>query len=324
MAGIFLSGADGLLLPELSREIFEGAVAQSACMRLARRLPDMTTAQLQMPVLAGLPTVAWVAGARSGDDPSPGLLATTAMAWKGKYIVAEEIGGIIPIPKALLLDVTYDIWGQTRPRLSEAMGALVDNTMLFGTTAPASFPTAVVPAAVAAGNYATLSGDADPGDLYDDMFSPGGVWEKTETDGYAVTGTAASPTMKAKLRGLRTSTGEPIFLPNMQEKGNFVLDGFDCFFPANGAWDDTAALMVAGQWDQLVYAIRMDMELSMLTEATLQDPSTGAILYNLAQQNMVAMKLIMRMGWQMPNPINRMNPDEGTRYPFGALVPVAA
>jgi hypothetical protein len=36
---------------------------------------------------------------------------------------------------------------------------------------------------------------------------------------------------------------------------------------------------------------------------------------------MVAMRAVMRLAWQTPNPPNRLQTDENDRYPFGILVP---
>jgi hypothetical protein len=44
-------------------------------------------------------------------------------------------------------------------------------------------------------------------------------------------------------------------------------------------------------------------------------------VYNLAQQDMVALRAVMRIGWQVPNPINRVEETEANRYPFALLIP---
>ena len=51
----------------------------------------------------------------------------------------------------------------------------------------------------------------------------------------------------------------------------------------------------------------------------IQDPSTGEILYNLMQNDMVALRAVMRLGWEIPNPINAMVPDKTKRCPFAIL-----
>jgi len=55
-----------------------------------------------------------------------------------------------------------------------------------------------------------------------------------------------------------------------------------------------------------------------LTEAVLQD-AAGNIVYNLAQQDMVALRAVMRLGFALPNPINRMQPTAASRFPFATL-----
>ena len=71
----------------------------------------------------------------------------------------------------------------------------------------------------------------------------------------------------------------------------------------------------------MIYAIRKDITWKILDQAIIQDPDTGEILYNLAQQDMVALRAVMRLAWQVPNPISRLKPDESERYPFAILGP---
>jgi hypothetical protein len=64
--------------------------------------------------------------------------------------------------------------------------------------------------------------------------------------------------------------------------------------------------------------MRKDITWKLLTEAVIQD-SSGNILVNLAQQDAVALRAVMRVAWQVPNPINHLQPDENERYPFAVL-----
>ena len=66
--------------------------------------------------------------------------------------------------------------------------------------------------------------------------------------------------------------------------------------------------------------MRQDISYEILTQSVIQDGS-GTIVFNLAQQDMVALKATMRLGWQTPNPINRINTNSSTRYPFAYLTP---
>lgn len=304
------SDAAALIPEEVSREIIQNVPEQSAVMRMARRLPNMTRAQLRMPVLSGLITANFVTG-------DTGLKQTSEVAWQNKYINAAELAVIVPIPETVLDDVDYDVWGEVRPRIVEAFGKAFDAAVLYGTNKPGDWPDGLVTGATAASQAVTLGAGAD---IFEDIMGEGGVIAKVEEDGFMVTGHIAALALRAKLRGLRDNQGLPIFVRTVQAATPYELDGVPVDFPKNGAVDAAQSLLVSGDWSQLVYSIRQDVTYKVLTEAVIQDAG-GTIQYNLAQQDMVALRVVMRLGWQLPNPINNVNTVEATRYPFGVLLP---
>jgi len=307
------TGAEALIPEDASKEIVQGVPVYSTIMQLATKAPNMPRNQRRIPVLSTLPTAYFV----NGDT---GLKQTSSQAWANKFFDAEELAVIIPIPEAVLDDVDYDIWGEVKPRIMEALGIAFDQAVLFGTNAPASWPTNVLTSATAAGNVVALGTGAD---LYDDLLGEDGVISLIEQDGYMATGHIAATIMRGRYRGLRDMLGNPIFKPLVKEgvqgATRYELDGSEVLFPKNGAILTGQALQFSGDFRQLVYAMRQDITYKILTEAVIQD-GTGAIVYNLAQQDMVALRAVMRLAWQVPNPINRINPT-ATRYPIGVLTP---
>lgn len=302
------TGADTLIPEERAREIIQGVVTQSAVLSQGRRLPNMSSRTYRMPVLDMLPLAYFV----NGDT---GQKKTTKMAWDKKIITAEEIAVIVPIPEAVLDDSEYDIWAEVRPRVEEAFGKVIDGAILFDVNKPDSWRDGIVTTATKASSVVTL-GDSD--NLYDKVMGEDGVIAKVEESGFFVTGHMADITMRAKLRGLKDSTGNPIFKADMQNGTRYSLDGSNMTFPNNGAFDKSKALMISGDFSQLTYSIRQDITFKLFTEGIVQN-TDGSIAYNLMQQDMVALRAVMRLGWEIPNPINSLKTDKAKRCPFAIL-----
>ena len=311
MASIDRNALSGLIPEPVTREIMQGAIAESAVLRMGRRLANMSSKTQTINVLDALPSAYFVNGEATDSGAGEAFKQTTKMAWDKKKLYAEEIAVIVPIPEAALDDADYDIWGEVKPRLTEAFGKVIDAAILFGTNKPSTWRTGVVPAAIAAGNGVPVGTS-----VFDDIMGENGLISKVEMDGFNPNGVMAAIQMRGKLRGLKGTTEQPIFKTDMQGATRYALDGMDMYFPMNGAFDPTAAQMIVGDWSQLVYAIRQDMTFKIFTEGVIQDPSTKAITYNLMQNDMVALRAVMRLGWEIANPVNAYNADKANPFPF--------
>lgn len=298
-----------LIKDEVSSEIIQGTIEQSAVLQRGRKLPNMSTSKTKMRVLDLLPIAYFV----DGEGGSAKKKLTTA-AWADKYIYAEEIAVIIPVPEAVRDDLDYDLWGEVKPLLVQAFGQKIDGAILFGEEKPKTWRDDVVKTATSAGAVVQLGTD-----LYDSILGENGVVAKVEESGYFVNGHMGDITMRAKLRGLKDTTGQPIFKSDMQTGTTYTLDGSPMTFPRNGAFDKSKALMISGDFSQLVFSIRQDLTFKIFDQGVIQDPNTGDILFNLMQNDMVAMRAVMRLGWEIPNPINAMVKDKTKRCPFAIM-----
>lgn len=306
----------GLIPEDVSKEIMQGAIAESAVLKMARRLPNMSSKTQAINVLDTLPTAYFVNGDVTGTTAAEGdFKKTTNIAWEKKKIYAEEVAVIVPISEAVLDDSSYDIWSEVKPRLYEAFGKVIDSAVLFGTNKPTSWREGLIPSATTAGNVKTATTD-----IYADIMGEGGVISLVEEDGFIPNGVMAAIQMRAKLRGLVDKSGQPVFRSDMQGATRYALDGMDMYFPNNGSFDSTSALAIVGDWSQLVYAVRQDMTFKIFTEGVIQDPATGEIEYNLMQNDMVALRAVMRLGWEIPNPTNAQNAGT-TAFPFAVYKP---
>ena len=299
----------GLIPEPVTREIIQGVTEGSAVLQMGRRLPNMTSKTQTMNVLDMLPTAYFV----NGDT---GMKQTTKMKWDKKKIYAEEIAVIVPIPEAVLDDADYDIWGEVRPRLVEAFGKVIDGAILFGTNKPTSWRDSVLETCTKAGSVVA----ATPY-IYDDLLAEGGVIAKVEESGYLVNGIMSAIQMRAKLRGLKDQGGSPIFKTDMQGATPYALDGSPMYFPRNGAFDASKALMIAGDWNELVYSIRQDITFKIFDQGIVQDPSDNSIAYNLMQNDMIALRAVMRLGWEIPNPKTAYNDTLSKYCPFAVYAP---
>lgn len=302
--------AQQLMPEEVSRDIIKALPQSSLAMSRFRTLP-MSRKQTRMPVLSSLAQAYFV----SGDT---GLKQTTKEAWAGKILEAEEIAVIVPIPQAVLDDTEYDLFEEIKPDLIEAAGALIDAAVLFGTSKPTSWGPAIVPGAAAAGNTVTrgaVAGRNLAGDV-------NAVMRTVASDGHPITGFAADSLLEYDLQGLTDADGRPVFTTNLQEgaagKG---LYGRPFTYLNNGAWNSTQADLIAGDWSQAILGMRQDITFSVHTDGVISD-AAGVVVLNLMQQDSAALRMVMRVGYQVANPINRRGVADAARFPFGALRPV--
>jgi HK97 family phage major capsid protein len=302
--------SDPLVPTPVSTQIIQEMPQSSAVLKLARRVTMSTKSQRQ-PVLSLLPQAYFV----SGDT---GLKQTSKQDWKNLELVAEELAVIVPIPENYLSDAQVPIWDEVRPRVAEAFGLAIDQATLFGINKPSTWGDAIEQTAEAKGN---VVGEGEGDDLAVDIANTA---KKVADDGFGVTGFASGPTLNWRLINLRSTTGEPIF--NQQLQGmtpQNSLYGYPLGQTANGAWDDTRATLIAGDWGMAIVGLRQDISFRVFTEGVITD-GNGAVVLNLMQQDAVALRATMRLGWQVANPVTSLNKNEATRYPFAVLEPANA
>lgn len=292
------------LIPEqVSNEMLGKVRERSAVLSMFRRVP-VARAQVRFPILSALPVAYFV----NGDT---GLKQTTEAAWTNKYLDIEEIACIVPIPESVFDDTDLDVWGEIRPDIEEAIARTLDDAVFFGTNAPASWPTDVSAAAAAAGNTTAEGAAASAGGFHDDVDEVIGL---VETDGFDPTGIVAQRSARGLFRRARDANGQRLAGLNADLT---EYEGLEIAYPMRGLWPAGVRLLV-GDFSEFVVGIRQDITYKVLTESVIQD-GTGAIVFNLSQQDMIALRVVFRVGWQVSNRINNDQPTEANRYPVGRL-----
>jgi HK97 family phage major capsid protein len=297
---------DPLIPTPISAAIIQEVATSSAVLQRARQVP-MSTKTQSMPVVDVLPMAYFVTG-------DTGLKQTTTMDWKGIKLVAEEVAVIVPIPDAYLDDAQVPIWNEVRPRMVEAIGAVVDAACLFGVNKPSTWGTDIYSGVMAAGN--TVIDGTSTNDFAQDVTALGELLAK---EGSRITGFISRPGLGWRLTGLRSTQGVPIYQPNLA--GGAVgssLYGTPLSESTNGAFDATEVELFAGDWSKAIVGMRQDISWKLFTEGVISD-ADGKVLLNLMQQDSVALRVVMRMGWAVANPATRLAPTEASRFYFGAI-----
>ena len=296
--------SDSLIPEPLAAEILQELPTQSAALQMCRRT-QMSTKTQRMPVLDVLPFAYWVGG-------DTGLKQTTMMEWKGVSLIAEELATIVPIPKAYLDDAQVPIWTEVRPRLVEAIGLLIDQAVFWGVNNPSTWPTEIVTAAATAGNVVSASSGADFAVAVTQL------GDKMDNTGYSVNGFVARPGLRWRLAGLRSAQGLPIFQENFIQPGvgpTAQLFGFPLSAVNNGSWNSATAQLLCGDWSKAIIGLRQDITYDMFDQGVISD-DTGKVIFNLMQQDAVAMRVVMRLGFATANPVTALQ--RGTRTDAGA------
>jgi hypothetical protein len=301
--------SSALMPEEVSEKFLGGLQDSSAVLNMFTHIP-VGRAQVRFPVLSALPIAYFVTG-------DTGLKQTTEVNWSNKYMNVEEIAVIAPVPDNVIDDSGTPIWAQVRPLCEQAAGRLLDAAVFFGTNAPSSWPTNVVAAAAAAANTIQIGTNAAAaggvvGD-HSDMLAA------IEADGYDPTRGVAARTLRGRARQARTTQGER-YEEVTTTATTVTIDSVTYEFPMRGLWPtgSGAVQSIAMDDTEFVVGIRQDVTWKLLDQAVIQD-NTGAIVYNLAQQDMTALRLVMRVGWQVANTINYDQPVEASRYPAAIL-----
>lgn len=308
------------LIPEQVSNIMLGkATESSAALRMFTHIPVAAT-QVRFPILNALPMAYWV----SGDT---GLKQTTEVGWTNKYLSIEEIATILPIPENVVDDVNTNLWDESMPLLTEAFARVLDSAIFFGTNAPSSFPTDVITAIASAGNRVDAGTHAAAaGGFLGDIDA---LYGTLETDGFEVDGFIASLAARPLLRSARDTTGQRIDTGRVS--GDLTsVDGYPVAYPMRGLWPAAGGAgvngvaLIAGAWrSNFVVGVRKDISVKFLDQAVITD-NAGNIVYNLPQQDMLAMRLTFRVGWQVKNTINNDQPTEANRYPAAYVRTVGA
>lgn len=306
-AAIKRSDLGNALIPdEVSQEIIQTLPAQSVIATRARRV-QMSSRKKTQPVLATLPEAYWV--------NEGALKQTSKTGWEDVKIEAEELAVLVPIPDSVVDDAHIDLWITVKPLIAEAFAKKIDQAAIFGVDKPSSWGTDLLTAATTAKNVVARTAEKD---LAQDVAELG---QKISEAGFAINGFASKPGLNWELVGLRNANGTPIYTPALADTAPSRLYGYELNEVTNGAWDTSKAVLMAADWSKIVYGVRQDITYEIFNQGIISD-ADGKVVYNAMQQDSKILRVVMRVGFAVANPITRTKA-KGQQYPVGFITPLA-
>ncbi len=274
----------GFVPVPIATQIIQEVTRGSSVLRLSN-IQQMTSETQKFPVYVGGAGAYWI-----GETER---IKTTAAKWIHPEIVAKKIAVIIPVTREKLNDTTIDVFAELRPYIAEAFYKTIDEACLFGKNSP--YAKSIYSAALSCGN-AVADNPAVKLDL-----AISDVMALVEDKGFDINGFVAGIQFKNSLRKLRDANGNQLYVTGLIDANNNryeTLYSLPVEFGRNGAWDNTKALCIGGNWKYSIVGIREQIQFDILREATLENVtmSDGKPL-SLAEQDMVGIRATMRIGF---------------------------
>lgn len=266
----------GFVPVEQATEIIKMVTRGSSILRMSK-VDEMKSDKKKFHVLTDGPGAYWV-----GEGER---IQTSGATWIHPEIEAKKLAVIIPVTKEKLEDSTISVFEELKPEIAEAFYNAIDAACLFGINSP--FKTNIMKAVT---NKKMIVVDNSNIDI-----AVSDAMALIEENGYDPSGFIGRVGVKNMLRKLRDANGAPAYV-NGTNGGELYGQAIE--FVRNGAWDNTKADLIAGEFKYSLVGIRAGIKYEILTEATLQGTldSDGKPL-SLAEQDMIAIKATMRLGY---------------------------
>jgi hypothetical protein len=274
-----------LIPTDVARDVISAAESESAVLALGNTIV-MPSGVGSVPVVSVAPQAVFVGvGARK---------PASTIEWTAERLEPAEIALTLYIPDAYLDDAGFPVWDSVRAEVAKAIARTFDAAVLWGTNAPASYPS---------GGIAALTGATSGTDALDAIDKAAAVVEAT---GLVPDGIAAGAKIGSALRAAYREIGAPpSTVPDETIYGMGVA--------RSPAWDDAQGDALVGDWSKLLVGIREDISFDLSDSATLTD-GAGNVVVSAFESDVTAMRAYMRVAVAIAQP---MQPDgSGATVPF--------
>jgi Phage capsid family len=275
-----------------TREVneFLGAIRTASVVLALGNVQRMSAGQESIPVVSFLPQAGFTGVRYGGRKPA------TKIEWSAEAVIPREIACTFAIPRPWVDDAEFDVWGQARPLAADAISRVLDAAVLFGTNAPPEYPVDGVAGGVppVAGTDALDEIDKGMAAVEASGLLPNGI----------ASGTAIGSTLRQEYRAIGALPSEA---PSPTIYGLPVA--------TTPQWEPEEGDAIVGDWTKLLIGVREDITYDTSEEAVIQD-AAGVIIANAFQENLVAMRVYMRVGVAIGTPVK---PDQTPATAFATV-----
>lgn len=256
----------GTIPLEISKEIIKN-IKDSASILKVCKLEAMTSDKKTLPRLSDSGSASWV---NEGES-----IKTSVPKFEYPQLEAKKLAIIIPITREKINDSVVAVLNEVKQAIADSFAAAIDKATIFGTESP--FKTNLITAIGESKIKATSNFDAD-------LSNAMGLVEGNK---YNCSNVLMGVNQKKILRALANDN---------KYKGAITLNSvYDTPIEFVRDFDDKKALAITGDFSKAIIGTREDITYEILKEATIQNSDKTTL--NLAQQDMIAVKATMRLGF---------------------------
>jgi HK97 family phage major capsid protein len=266
---------ESLLPRNVSRDVVQAVTSQSVVLQLGRRIA-FPAGELTIPVTSVAPSGQFVNPSYGGKKKA------STIEWQAEAVSAEEVAVLVPLPDSFIADSSFPVWATVQSAVAGAFAKAIDDAVLWGVGAPASWPpTGIVPT--------TPLNGTDVLDAIDQGLAA------VEQTGVRPDGIASGLGILSALRGAyKALPAPPSIAPSEQLYGLPVQ--------VSESWDASRADAVVGAWQYLLVAVREDLTVEFSDSAVLTDASGGIVLSAFESDQTVG-RFRMRLGVLLGKPV---------------------
>jgi len=272
---------------EVSSEILQKTQEASMIMRLARQIP-LPGRGVQIPVILGDPSAAWVAETGSKPVSNPTL--------DKKIMVGNKLAVIVPFSMEFRRDAA-SLYDALISRLPAALGKKFDETVFFGPPVGTSLSNF--------DDFHSIAGTSLQSSVYGGLVNADAV---ISAAGGIMNGIVLAPQGKSMLLGALDTTNRPIFIDTVRDGDVPRVLGAPTYvtgaaYQAGATGDKTDPAVpdivgVAGDWSKALWGTVEGVQISYSEDAVLTYLSgTEVVTVNLFQQNMFAVRAEIEVGF---------------------------